>query len=283
MQPTAIGELFDLGHEDFGVWAPLLWDPLGRAYVDVVSPAPGDHVLDVCCGAGASAIPAGRAVGPAGLVNAVDLATGLVESGRRRAEAEGLGHVRFHVADVTSWTAPEPYDLIQCGYGIFFLPDMDASARRLAGLLRPGGRMSLATWAEGALEEFGSLLHECAMAERPGEQAAPSPARQASDRINTEQTLSDWMDRLGLRQVRVERITLRITLRPDIAWPLVTGTAFRGLLLGLDEAAVTRVRGRFLEGLTSREIDTLDAATLVGVGTIPAPSEPSAPTLADME
>jgi ubiquinone/menaquinone biosynthesis C-methylase UbiE len=51
----------------------LLWDPLGEAYVDLVAPAPGDRVLDACCGAGASAIPAARAVGASGTVDAVDL------------------------------------------------------------------------------------------------------------------------------------------------------------------------------------------------------------------
>ncbi|MFD0904494.1 class I SAM-dependent methyltransferase [Actinomadura sediminis] len=88
------GRVFDAAARDHGAAASLLWDPLGEAYVERVRPAPGERVLDACCGGGASAIAAGRAVGATGRVDAVDLAEGLVELGRRRAAAERLEQVR---------------------------------------------------------------------------------------------------------------------------------------------------------------------------------------------
>jgi methylase of polypeptide subunit release factors len=47
------------------------------------------RVLDLCCGAGASAIPAAQAVGPTGRVLAVDVAEPLLETARTRAERQG--------------------------------------------------------------------------------------------------------------------------------------------------------------------------------------------------
>src|SRR5258708_13443226 len=44
------------------------WDRLGSATVSRLPLAPGAFVLDLCCGAGASAIPAAHAVGPTGRV-----------------------------------------------------------------------------------------------------------------------------------------------------------------------------------------------------------------------
>ncbi len=44
------------------------WDRFGAATVARLPLAPGHRVLDVCCGAGASALPAARAVGAAGQV-----------------------------------------------------------------------------------------------------------------------------------------------------------------------------------------------------------------------
>lgn len=267
------GEVFDAAARDHGAAAALLWDPLGEVYVERIRPVPGERVLDACCGAGASAIAAGRAVGATGRVDAVDLAEGLVELGRRRAAAERLEQVRFQVADVTEWSAPRPYDLVLCGYGIFFLPDMDASARRLAGLLRPGGRFSVATWAEGALEEFGALLYRSVRAERPGEAAGPDdreepPARRASRRIDTESTLGEWAAGVGLRDVSVHRIDRRVPLTLDNAWDLVLGSGFRAMVLDLDAEAADRVRDRFLETLDAENVDVLDASSLVAVGTV---------------
>src|SRR6516225_9248396 len=42
------------------------WDRFGSATVSRLPLAAGDAVLDLCCGAGASAIPAAHEVGPAG-------------------------------------------------------------------------------------------------------------------------------------------------------------------------------------------------------------------------
>jgi hypothetical protein len=49
---------------------------------------------------GLLAIPAGHRIGPSGLVNAVDLAAGLVATGRRRAEADGLDGLLSGLYDV---------------------------------------------------------------------------------------------------------------------------------------------------------------------------------------
>ncbi|MFI6519778.1 class I SAM-dependent methyltransferase [Spirillospora sp. NPDC050679] len=268
MRTPQTGEVFNAAARDYGEAASLLWDPLGEAYVQRVGPAMGDHVLDACCGMGASAVPAARAVGATGRVDAVDLAAGLVERGRRRAAAEGLDQLTFHTADVTAWSAPDPYDVVLCGYGIFFLPDMDASARRLAALLRPGGRFSVATWAKGALEDFGTLLHRSAVVERPGESADPLAVGRASARTNTEDALEEWAAGLGLDGVSVHRIVRQVELSPGNAWNLVVGTGFRAMLHDLDEAAVDRVRNRFLNALADERIDLLDATSLVVVGSV---------------
>jgi len=59
-------------------------------------------VLDLCCGAGASAFPAARAVGPAGQVLGIDLAAPLLDLARRGAARQGLANIEFRQGDATS-------------------------------------------------------------------------------------------------------------------------------------------------------------------------------------
>jgi ubiquinone/menaquinone biosynthesis C-methylase UbiE len=58
------------------------WDRYGTATVDRLPLAPGHRVLDLCCGTGASAIPAARAVGPSGQVIGIDAAGPLLALAR---------------------------------------------------------------------------------------------------------------------------------------------------------------------------------------------------------
>jgi ubiquinone/menaquinone biosynthesis C-methylase UbiE len=268
MKPADIGAVFDSTEADFARLAPHLWDPFGRATVEAVGIRPGDRVLDVCCGAGGSALPAAVATGPAGSVDAIDLAGTLLRQGRRRAEAQGLVNVRFIQADATAWKPPdgERYDVTVCVHGIFMLPDMDATAARLARLLRPGGRFTVTTWAGGALENFGIALADAVARERGTPPVAPAQ-RDAVTKIASEAGLRGWLAGLGLTGVTVTRVPMTLPLTEDLAWLLVLGSGFRGILHGLSPGATARVRDTLLALLREREIGAADTTTLIGAGT----------------
>ena len=80
---NAAADLFDHPSNTF-------WDRFGQATIDRLQLRSGQCVLDVCCGSGASALPAAEAVGAEGRVIGVDLAENLVELARAKARQRGL-------------------------------------------------------------------------------------------------------------------------------------------------------------------------------------------------
>ncbi|MFD3499738.1 class I SAM-dependent methyltransferase [Streptomyces sp. NPDC058678] len=257
---TTIGDVFSAGSEEFHRWSPLLWDPVGEATAATAAPGPGERVLDACCGAGASALPAARAVGPAGAVDGVDLSGALLDIGTDRARREGLRNVRFHRHDITTWPAPDGgYDLVQCALGVFFFPDMDRDTAALTRLLRPGGRLAVTVWEKGALAGWWQALRGAVETQRAWPDS-PQTAQHA--RIDTPETLGAWLQGLGLTAVRVERRRLAVPLTPDTAWDLVVGSGTRALLHGLDPAAAERLRTEFTARLAAASVTDLDVPIL---------------------
>jgi trans-aconitate methyltransferase len=258
---------FDAAGADYAELASWLWDPLGRILARHAAPRGGDRVLDACCGTGASALPTARAVGPTGRVDAVDLARSLLERGQ--AAATGLPQLRFIHADVSTWRPPGgAYDLVQSGYGVFFLPDMDAGARHLISLLRPGGRFAVQTWREGALASFAGCLFDTIAAQAPAQLPRWQPPR-ASGRIGTAAKLSGWLSSLGLTGVRVQTVDYVQPLTPGLAWGLVRGSGWRLLLAGLGDAATTRIRDGLLQAIRQRGLTMLDASSLAATASVP--------------
>jgi ubiquinone/menaquinone biosynthesis C-methylase UbiE len=99
------------------------WDSYGAATVSRLGLAAGDTVLDLCCGAGGSAIPAARAVGAAGRVMGVDVAGPLLELARARAAGEGLANIEFRQGDAGRTGLPGGrFDAVVCVFGVFFAP-----------------------------------------------------------------------------------------------------------------------------------------------------------------
>ena len=105
---------------------------------------PGDRVLDYGCGVGRWT----REIARRGAhVTAVDFsATMLDEAGRRTAAAGLSSHCRFVQSDVTCLELPERFDVILGVTVLQHVLDDDRLAQtivRLAGHLKPGGRMIL--------------------------------------------------------------------------------------------------------------------------------------------
>src|SRR5437762_9838883 len=92
---NAAGDFFDASPLSF-------WDHFGRRTIELAALPSGSRVLDVCCGTGASALPAAESVGPTGKVIGVDLATGLLELARAKADQRGLSNIEFEIGDMLS-------------------------------------------------------------------------------------------------------------------------------------------------------------------------------------
>lgn len=120
--------------------ANSFWERFGQRTVERLELSPVARVLDVCCGSGASAIPAAEAVGSGGFVLGVDLAENLLELARTKARQRGLKNLDFRAGDMLNLGLPESsFDAVVCVFGIFFVPDMHVARTRAVAARPPWG------------------------------------------------------------------------------------------------------------------------------------------------
>jgi ubiquinone/menaquinone biosynthesis C-methylase UbiE len=240
------------------------WHEYGRRTVERLQLAPGERVLDLCCGTGASALPAARAVGASGAVLGVDLTPSLVAQARARAAAAGLTQARFEVADVeTLMHAPSSLDAVLSVFGLFFVDDMAGLLRRAWSWLAPGGRLAITVWGSVVLAPGEPLFWEAMRREDPSLEHI-SPA----DRLTTPAALRELFAEAGLPapEVTVERWRMPLA-SPEAFWPVIMGTSNRGVYDALNADAQRRVRA-FVDGeLERRRVRSLDVEALVAVAT----------------
>ncbi|MEH3061597.1 MAG: class I SAM-dependent methyltransferase [Methylobacterium radiotolerans] len=121
--------------------------PLTEALFARAGLAPGETVLDIGCGAGATTLEAARRVGPAGSVTGADISAPLLAVGRERAEAEapGSASLRFVAADVETADLGR-FDHVVSRFGVMFFADSARAFANVRRMLRPGGRMTFLCW-----------------------------------------------------------------------------------------------------------------------------------------
>ena len=243
------------------------WDRSGAATVSRLRLAPGAAVLDLCCGAGASALPAARAVGPSGRVLGIDIAAPMLELARARAAEEGLANIEFRPGDATRTGLPDGgFEAVVCVFGVFFAPDMAAFVREMWRLTGPRGVLAVTTWGPGLWEPASSVFWRCVGEVEPALYKAFNPW----DEITTPALLAGLFSRAGVPDPAVEAAAGEHRLEhPDRFWDIVLGSGYRATVDALSPEQRDRVRGSVLAELRSREITSLRTDVVFGTAARP--------------
>jgi ubiquinone/menaquinone biosynthesis C-methylase UbiE len=125
----------------------ILLRPVLDVLVDRADPKPGEWVLDVGCGSGASSIAFGQKVASSGHVLGIDVSEPMLT--RARASAPKDLPINFVLADATDYRFdPASVDLLTSRFGVMFFADPALSFTNLRKALRPSGRLAFACWRE---------------------------------------------------------------------------------------------------------------------------------------
>jgi ubiquinone/menaquinone biosynthesis C-methylase UbiE len=242
------------------------WDRWGAATVARLPLSAGAAVLDVCCGAGASALPAAQAVGPGGTVLGLDLAEPLLAMARERAAHLDLANVVFEERDATAAGLQiESFDAVVCVFGVFFAADMPAFLAEMWRLVRPGGTLAITTWGPGWCEPASSVFWGAVRELDPTLFRAFNPW----DEITTAQGLGDLFARAGVGEATVEATTgeHHDLSRAEDFWDIALGSGLRGTVEALGDERGEHLRERVVGELRSRGVTRLCNDVVFGSAT----------------
>jgi len=253
---------------DFYDTSPLgFWDYFGRRTIELASLSSGSRVLDVCCGAGASALPAAEAVAPTGNVIGIDLAKQLLELARRKAIQRHLGNVEFEVGDMLSMRFPAAsFDAVVCVFGIFFVPDMARAVSELWSRIRPGGKLAITTWGPNFCEPANDAFWCSIKNVRPQLYKGFNPW----DRIDDPAGLRKILNEAGITS---PNIIAENRLHPiesaEEWWAIVLGSGYRGTIEQLTQAEREKVKEANLAFISDEKISSVETNVLYALATKP--------------
>jgi SAM-dependent methyltransferase len=128
---------------DYGAIAQEIGAPEAESFVARLKLEPGARVLDIACGTGNVTLPLART---GAVVTGLDMTPPLLKQARARAVREGLP-IRFDEGFAETLPYPDSsFDLLVSMFGIMFSPFPATVVSEMARVLRPGGRIALASW-----------------------------------------------------------------------------------------------------------------------------------------
>lgn len=243
--------------------ANSFWARFGERTIDRLGLRPGEQVLDVCSGSGASAIPAAEKVGPAGSVIGIDLSEGLLALARAKAASRGLKNVQFKTGDMLELPfADGRFDAVVCVFGVFFVPDMSAAVRSLWRVVRPGGRLAITTWGPRFFEPANSAFWDAVRAVKPELYKGFNPW----DRIVEPSAVLALLRESGVERGEVVPEPGKHPIpSPEAWWSAILGSGYRGTLEQLDPAQREHVRKANFDYIRKSGVQSVEANVVYAV------------------
>ena len=188
--------------------------PLTEALIAQAAPAPGESVVDVGCGCGATTLALADRVGEQGRVLGIDLAASMVARANHRAETAGLPQVRVVTGDATLYPFMAEADLMVSRLGVMFFVDPAGALAHLRTALRPGGRLVFVCWRTLAenpwfIVPLDAARHLLPPAEPPVPDAPGPFAFAEAGRIRSLLTGAGW------QAVRIAPLDVGIAMGPS--------------------------------------------------------------------
>jgi len=129
--------------------------PAGALGLAALAPRPGERILDLGCGGGATTARIVNAVGPGGAVTGIDISPDLLAVARARPGNEAA---TFLEGDAQGWDfAAGAYDALFSRFGCMFFADPPAAFANLRLALKPGARTVLTVWRDLGANPWAAL------------------------------------------------------------------------------------------------------------------------------
>jgi SAM-dependent methyltransferase len=205
-------------------WDPVVQSvqgPVGAAMIEALCIDDDQRHLDVASGTGEPGLTIAT-LAAHGRVTLTDIAPEMLAAAERRASARHLTNVEVREcsADDLPFDAAT-FDSVSCRFGLMFVPELDQTVTELARVLRPGGLVCAAVWAEPAANPWATIPGAAIAAEVA--MPAPAPDAPGMFRCSARGALVTLFERAGLHDVEEWDVpTAIVTESPEQYWQLLT-------------------------------------------------------------
>jgi SAM-dependent methyltransferase len=142
------------------------------------------------------------------------------------------------------------FDVITCGFGVFFLPDPQTAVKNWARVLKPGGQIIFSTFNISAFMPMAKLFRQCY------EETGNTYPQTAWQKFSDDESCLSLLDDELYANKKVSHKQHGIHLKDEHEWwHIIESSGFRGILANLNDIEKTELRSKHLKQVAELKTD----------------------------
>ncbi len=209
-------------------------------------------ILDLSTGTGSVAIELAKKY-PNANIFAIDISDEMLNVARQKTSQLGLGNITYLLQDVENMNFEGiKFDIVTCGYGLFFYPDMEKVVSDVFNRLSDDGKFIFSTFTEKAFLPYSKIFLD--VLERNYNITPPS--RIEKRQLVTHDEIEKLFAHIEGLDLETHDIEIVFPMEIDEWWQLLNSTGYKGLLNQL-ESKYSQFEKEYIEHLQSISNDNL--------------------------
>jgi SAM-dependent methyltransferase len=191
--------------------------PVSHWMIDAIRPQPGHRVLELAAGLADTGLLAAEVVAPGGEVIITDGAEAMVQAARAHAGEVGATNVEVREMQAEWIDLPAAsVDAVLCRFGYMLLEDPEAALRETRRVLKPGGRVALAVWAQAQDNPWITIAREAVQASALV--PAPPPTGPGPMALSEPGVVQELLEATGFDEIEIEPLDVIFEAESLDAW-----------------------------------------------------------------
>jgi len=263
-QKQHIQATFDLVAEHYE--SNRFFELSAKQLVKILQPIvkPNKKLLDITTGTGLVALTAAQAY-PQLSIEAVDISAQMLAQAKLKAVQNGISNVNFRQADIEQLDYKKnSFDVISCGYGLFFLPNLVDSFKTLFSLLKEGGILIFSTFTQEAFAPYNQLFLERL------KDFDVKPPELSWKLLQSHEDIKNLCRESQINHVKIISYPIAYPIQVSDWWNLLNSAGYRGLLNQIPQSKQEEFKRIHLQEVAELAVEgelLLNADTLYGMVT----------------
>jgi len=200
-------------------------------------------------------------------IEAVDISKGMLDIAKQKALELNLNNIHFKHEDVEKLQYPNNhFDVITCGFGLFFYPNMEDTFNSLCAMIKTDGKFIFSSFTKDAFEPYAKMFFDTL--EKDYDIKMPI---KASGLLNTKEDIELLVCNKNKLNYKIEEVEIAYDITVEQWWALLNSAGYKTLLNKLDEEQIKSFKTKHLndiENLSTNGSITLNVHTLITTVTL---------------